>query len=181
MNLTDAIAKHRDDQYADYARQASEYRIPLTQDEYFSSEENCGAQFAIASEVGMRVGAEMGELIAYGVFDNCREHGITYRAAGPRNGVAGSDPFTGWTFCVYEHRNSDSICVNGCPTNKVESYGPYGGENKYDTLFDTRYENYDEAAAALIAMMRFSAAATRQSEVTRDALRDAAMRMELVR
>lgn len=57
----------------------------------------------------------------FGTFNNCREYGVTYS-------------INGWTFCVYEHRNSDEMHLEGCPTDQVQSYGPYGGEDKYATL-----------------------------------------------
>lgn len=76
----------------------------------------------------------------FGVFDNCREYGLTVRAGD-------------WTFCVYEHRNSDSICIEGCPTSEAPFYGPYGGEDKYDTLATYGPGKYAQVALCLAEMI----------------------------
>jgi hypothetical protein len=43
--------------------------------------------------------------ITIGTFTNCREVGLTFAVLEKKN----------FTFCVYEHRNSDSIIINGAP------------------------------------------------------------------
>ena len=78
--------------------------------------------------------------ITFGTFDNCREYGMTVS-------------INGWTFCAYEHRNSDQICIEGCPTGKVQSYGPYAGEDKYDVLFTAEWQQYHLVRLALNAAM----------------------------
>ena len=109
-------------------------------------------QVSMASE-NLRIAFSVGEIldgndfyededVSYGTFDNLREHGLTVS-------------YHGWTFCVYEHRNSDAICVEGCPDSEVQPYGPYGGADKYDVLFDTKYRDYEGAAKFLTAAMRF--------------------------
>lgn len=79
------------------------------------------------------------ELLDFGTFYNCREYGVTVTVGG-------------WMFAVYEHRNSDNIIIEGCPVDEVKEYGPYGGEDKYDTLFAAAYNEQYEARAAMIAM-----------------------------
>ncbi len=108
-------------------------------------------QLFIAREVGVRVAREMGEFVSYGTFYNLREHGLTYTVLGPD-----LHPENGWTFCVYEHRNSDEIIINGCRTAEVKPYGPYGGQDKWDTLGCFDYGNYDDAANALIRILNLA-------------------------
>lgn len=75
-----------------------------------------------------------------GTFDNCRESGYTYSLKdGEQDNV----------FCVYEHRNSDQICINGCKREDVKPYGPYSGETKWDVLHEAGYEEYHEIAEKL--------------------------------
>lgn len=76
-----------------------------------------------------------------GAFDNCRESGYTYSLIGGEQDNV---------FCVYEHRNSDQICINGCKREDVKSYGPYSGETKWDTLHNADYEEYHETAEELV-------------------------------
>lgn len=144
MRYDAAIEAHIEQQYAGFLTY-KHHSGPTTR-EYFLSVDYNGesSPFDIAREVGTRVVKAMGELVSFGVFDNCREHGITVSSAG------------GWTFCVYEHRNSDDITIEGCPTPQIKPYGPYSGEDKYDTLFQARWRDYDGAAAAMIAMLKAS-------------------------
>lgn len=81
---------------------------------------------------------ELPEGINFGTFNNCREYGITYK-------------YNGWTFCLYEHRNSDNIILQGCPDADVEPYGPYGkdSDSKWDVLADFKFGQYENAAEAL--------------------------------
>lgn len=74
--------------------------------------------------------------VDFGTFDNCREWGLTVTAGG-------------WTFCAYEHRNSDEINLEGCPTAEAETWGPYGGADKFDTLASYPWRDYNRAAQAL--------------------------------
>ena len=156
MRYDAAIEAHIEQQYAKFLKYPATWNEDRSR-EYFLSEDYQGEgnQFDIAREVGIRVAKEMGELVSFGVFDNCREHGITVSSAG------------GWTFCVYEHRNSDEICIEGCPTPEVRPYGPYGGRDKYDVLFRTRWQDYDGAARAMIAVLKASVELT---DVTRRTL-----------
>lgn len=82
--------------------------------------------------------------IEVGTFDNCREYGNTYRAVGAHQD---------YTFCVFEHRNSDEIIINGCPTNEIKPYGPYSGESKYDCYESFRYNQHYDAARKLYEIL----------------------------
>lgn len=82
------------------------------------------------------------EWIDFGTFDNCREYGLTFTVPG-------------WQFCVYEHRNSDETCVQGCPIDEVNDWGPYGGVDKWDVLYVAGYEMYGATATSLIAALRY--------------------------
>lgn len=77
----------------------------------------------------------------FGTFSNCREYGMTVTVGG-------------WTFAAYEHRNSDNICIEGCPTSEVQDFGPYGGDDKFDVLFSARWKQYHEVAEAMARLAR---------------------------
>lgn len=79
--------------------------------------------------------------IEFGTFDNCREYGLTVTAGD-------------WTFCAYEHRNSDQIHIEGCPTTDIQEWGPYGGDDKFDTLAHYGWQRYESAASGLRAAVR---------------------------
>lgn len=65
-----------------------------------------------------------------GYFNNCREYGHTYTIK-----TEGSYPIT---FCVYEHRNSDLIIINGCFDKEIKAYGPYLSDiDKYAYLYSS--------------------------------------------
>ena len=81
--------------------------------------------------------------VEVGKFDNCREYGNTYRVLNAKQD---------YTFCVYEHRNSDQICINGCPTEEIKIYGPYTDGSKYDYHYSV---SYDEHYRAAIKLMEF--------------------------
>jgi len=167
VNLTDAIEAHREHQY----RQSAElYRATgreLSRERFFGDDTYHGGpgnQFDIAKEVGARVGRELGELVRYGLLDNGREHGLTYTTPGA-DGAAN----TGWTFCVYQHRSSDIICIDGCPTNRIQPHGPYGGDTSGSYLLAVAPMDYDSAAAAVIALLR-AVPATDPGQLTREFL-----------
>lgn len=131
MILQSAIEKHREEQdieswWGDADRDSIEDYAPI----------------AMARTVGTLIASEFGELVSWDTFDNCREHGLTVSTPG------------GWTFCWYEHRNSDTIHIEGCPTSEMQSFGPYGGESKYDTLAEFWPETYDAVAECLSEMIR---------------------------
>ena len=112
-----------------------------TRDEIAVSSENARISYEVFGEALLDEFYDEQELLDFGTFDNCREYGVTVTVGG-------------WTFAAYEHRNSDDICVEGCPTAEVTPYGPYGGEDKYDVLFSARRRRYHEAADALKVFAR---------------------------
>jgi hypothetical protein len=83
--------------------------------------------------------------IFIGTFTNCRELGLTFIVQLMDNGFDSL-----FTFCVYEHRNSDSIIING-KKGMVSLNGdlPYISDNKYDYLGSATYKDYDGAAKIL--------------------------------
>ncbi|OBY33442.1 hypothetical protein [Mycolicibacter kumamotonensis] len=126
MNYSDAIAQLRVDQ-----------NLPYWEEMY---PDEPIRQYIIAKEVGGALAEGFGDRIDFGVFDNCREWGLTFTAGG-------------WTFCCYEHRNSDEIHIEGCPSDQVQPYGPYGGESKYDTLFHAASQQYQVVTKTLVRMI----------------------------
>jgi hypothetical protein len=78
--------------------------------------------------------------IEIGEFDNCRESGFTYSLLGGKQDMV---------FCVYEHRNSDSIIINGCMRQHMKAYGPYNGDSKWDYLATFSYGDYTGCAERL--------------------------------
>lgn len=73
-------------------------------------------------------------------FNNCREYGYTYAVKGGKQDHV---------FCVYEHRNSDQICINGCKRKDIKPYGPYLDGSKWDVLHMEDYDGYHETAKQL--------------------------------
>lgn len=71
-------------------------------------------------------------------FSNCRECGLTFVVHN------GSNNFT---WCVYEHRNSDQIIVNGAP-GFISMAGdlPYKGDTKGDYIQAFEYNQSLECA-----------------------------------
>lgn len=90
---------------------------------------------------------EEGASLLVGEFDNCREYGYTYALSGAKQDIV---------FCVYEHRNSDQIIINGCLRKDVKSYGPYKEGNKYDVLAEFSYNQYTECAERLAEFLVWS-------------------------
>ncbi|ANA86475.1 hypothetical protein BH762_gp043 [Gordonia phage OneUp] len=160
MILQTALDMHITDQYNEYLEYTAKCDThKRTVEEWLDPEfQGEGGQVDIAREVGTRVAAEMGEFVSFGVFNNCREHGITVSNA------------YGWTFCFYEHRNSDFICIEGCPTAEIKSWGPYSDTDKWDILGQANWKEYDSAARQVIAVLN----AAVSFDVTRDELRMAA-------
>lgn len=113
-----------------------------TRDETAAGDKNVRIAYEVFGEPGLSdefYGEE--HLLDFGTFQNCREYGLTVTVGG-------------WTFCAYEHRNSDDICIEGCPTADVQEYGPYGSEDKHDVLFSARWKQYHEAADAMARITR---------------------------
>lgn len=91
--------------------------------------------------------------INVGAFTNGREVGLTFSVLGyfddDGNNVVGAleDAFT---YCVYEHRNSDEIILNGkagyiCYNGEL----PYQGDSKNDFIAHFSYKNHYDCALKL--------------------------------
>ena len=83
--------------------------------------------------------------ISIGTFTNCRECGLTFLIL--EKGEA-------FTWCVYEHRNSDNIIING-KRGYITLNGdlPYNGESKYDYLATFNYNEHYECAEKLAELI----------------------------
>ncbi len=73
-------------------------------------------------------------------FFNCRENGLVYTVEQP-DGMTRS-------FSVYEHRNSDSIIINGCANWDGASL-PYASDSAHVFFAELSCGNYEQAADAL--------------------------------
>ena len=137
--LTQAISEQHNRQIG-YHIPIPGYEAPSSRDLVAASNTNIRLAVDVFGECGLLDHFyKREELLDFGTFYNCREYGVTVTVGG-------------WMFAVYEHRNSDSIIIEGCPVGEVKEYGPYGGEDKYDTLFGAAYNGQYEARAAMVAM-----------------------------
>lgn len=86
--------------------------------------------------------------IDVGTFTNCRECGLTFKIM-----KTGGKSFT---WCVYEHRNSDQIIVNG-REGYISMNGelPYKADSKYDYLNSFDYGNYERCADYLAEEFKY--------------------------
>lgn len=95
--------------------------------------------------------------ISVGTFTNCRENGLTFAILGfyDDNGkhVIGSMD-KAFTYCVYEHRNSDEIIING-KSGYISMNGdlPYNEETKYDYIASFRFDQHMKCAQKLADLM----------------------------
>ena len=83
--------------------------------------------------------SELNDLgVVVGCFTNCRESGLTFKM------FVGKNSFT---WCIYEHRNSDSIIING-KEGYISSNGdlPYMAEDKYTYIKSFNFGEYEETA-----------------------------------
>lgn len=149
MKYAQALTKLIDTQYAEAEKQQNYYsdtlgldrdRFRETRDEIATGRTN----IRLNAYVGRNLDGDAfweSDALEFGVFDCGREYGLTYTVAD-------------WTFCVYEHRNTDSLCIEGCPTDDMKPCGPYGGSDKYDVMFETgpegEYRVYRALEAALL-------------------------------
>lgn len=117
--------------------------ILSNKDKYYS-QNNVIADVILALLKQLITRSDIDLQVEVGTFDNCREYGNTYRVL---NGEQD------YTFCVYEHRNSDEICINGCPTSEVKPFGPYINGSKWDYHFSASYGEYQKVANVLFDML----------------------------
>lgn len=95
--------------------------------------------------------------IEVGTFTNGRECGLTFHLLGYNdddgNVMMGSinDSFT---YCVYEHRNTDEIIING-KSGYVHFNGdlPYKGESKNEYIASFKYNDHGKCAEKLASLM----------------------------
>ncbi len=81
-----------------------------------------------------------------GTFDNCREYGYTYTLKD-----------IDCTFCIYEHRNSDIIVINGCENHLIKPYGPYVSDtSKWQFLAWFSAFHIEEAVDKLIEFLNLA-------------------------
>ncbi len=82
--------------------------------------------------------------IIIGTFTNCRECGLTFLM---------SEGNKAFTWCVYEHRNSDSIIING-KEGYISCAGelPYIADSKWEYLAEFKYNEHYECAIKLAEM-----------------------------
>lgn len=81
------------------------------------------------------------------------EHFLNGREYGIQAHVAGQD---GVGICMYEHRNSDNIIINGCERwSERYEYGCYGiaGDTKYDYIELFGYEDYHNASRCAVDIL----------------------------
>lgn len=87
--------------------------------------------------------------IHVGAFTNCREVGLTFMVASTyKEGMYyGVKPFT---WCIYEHRNSDEIIING-KEGYISLNGdlPYRADSKYVYFEAFSYHEHMKAADTL--------------------------------
>ena len=80
-------------------------------------------------------------------FVNGREYGNVYSVAMPNGDTM--------SFSVYEHRNSDSIIINGKRNwDKSSDELPYAADSKYQCFAEVECENYREAADMLCFFLK---------------------------
>jgi len=88
-----------------------------------------------------------GYTIYVGCFTNCREVGLTFYPSWKNDKYLNNSK----TFCVYEHRNSDQIIING-KDGCISWNGdlPYKMGGKWDYLASAGYKEYDKATDLLV-------------------------------
>lgn len=82
--------------------------------------------------------------IDVGTFTNCRECGLTFKYYGKKS----------FTWCVYEHRNSDSIIINGKEGYiSMSDDLPYMADSKYKYLAEFSYNQHFKCSEKLAKMI----------------------------
>ena len=89
----------------------------------------------------------LGEIyITVGTFVNGRECGLTFAIYG------GVESFT---YCVYEHRNSDAIIINGREGYASQNGDlPYAKDSKYGYLAEFGYNKHYDCAVKLADLIK---------------------------
>jgi hypothetical protein len=105
-------------------------------------------ELASGLEVSLKILEELKKIpqmhlvnVSVKTFINGRECGFTYMMF---NGI------NAFTWCTYEHRNSDSIIINGCEGYKDNAGDlPYATDSKWDYIATFSPGQYKEAAKKL--------------------------------
>ena len=81
-----------------------------------------------------------------GCFTNCRESGLTYQVENKKNEF--------FTFCTYEHRNSDQLIING-KRGLVSHNGdlPYIEDSKWVYLASSECGEFSDCADKLTRLI----------------------------
>lgn len=84
--------------------------------------------------------------ITVGTFTNCRENGLTFVVLGyydDAGQLISESLHQAFTYCVYEHRSSDTIIINGKP-GYVSMCGdlPYKSDSSSDYIQSFMYDDY---------------------------------------
>lgn len=83
--------------------------------------------------------------VSVGTFTNCRECGLTFFVR---------EEDRDFTWCVYEHRNSDDIIINGKNGDNSMCGGlPYKSDSKSDYLELFKYNEHMKCADKLAEMI----------------------------
>jgi len=141
-------------------------KLATEQSDYYGSPLLWAATAANA-KLSAAVGSELKTVsgVEFDTFDNCREYGLTYT-------------FGGWTFCAFEHRNSNELHIEGSPTGEIQSYGPYGGIDKWDTIAHWGPDDSWRLAETLLLVAQ---AAADGAELSRQYVKDVARKNAAIR
>lgn len=95
--------------------------------------------------------------IQVGTFTNNRESGLTFAVVGycePSGEFIHSSTYESFTYCVYEHRSSDRIILNGKP-GFVSANGdlPYKGDSSSNVIASFRYDEHYKCAEKLVKLI----------------------------
>ena len=92
--------------------------------------------------------------ISVGTFTNCREAGLTFIVSGYTDKNREYHVIEPFTYCIYEHRNSDDIIING-KDGYISANGdlPYNGKYKYDYIVAFEYNQHYECSCRLAELI----------------------------
>lgn len=93
-------------------------------------------------------------------FFNSREFGLVYSVLTPEGNTR--------SFSVYEHRNSDSIIINGKTNWDItdQPYGPYPGENQHQFFAEFSYDSRRQVAETLGYFLKSAQKGELEDDVT---------------
>lgn len=93
--------------------------------------------------------------INVGTFTNCREVGLTFIISGYTDKNGKYHLIKPFTYCIYEHRNSDEIIING-KEGYISLNGdlPYNGDSKYSYIAAFEYNQHYECSFKLSELIK---------------------------